>query len=68
MSEITLAFIKNGDTFKPSHLSEIKKGDIYYLVADGKPTTNKFTANEDACSDIHGNWDISGTPILGVNK
>lgn len=65
MSEITLAFIKSDDTFIPSHVNEIKKGDIYYLVVGGIPTKNHFTANEDAHSDNQGNWSLLGTPIQG---
>lgn len=66
MSEITFAFIIKGEQFIPSHVNEVRQGDIYYLVVGGKPSTY-FSANQDAHKDPHDNWDISGTPIESTN-
>lgn len=62
MSQIKIAFIKQGEGFSPSHLSEVKVNDIYYLVVDGKPG-EYFKASQDAFLDSQENWVISGTPI-----
>lgn len=61
MSQIKIAFIKKNESFIPSHVSEIKGGDVYYLVTDGKPSKN-FTATRDAFLDAQENWEVSGTP------
>lgn len=60
--KITIAFIKKGDSFLPSHVSEIKKGDTFYLVSEGSPT-NHYLAASDAKKNNIGDCEINANPI-----
>lgn len=57
---ISLAFIKNGTSFKPSHISEVKAGDVYYLVTDGTPDKQHHKATANAAQDSLGSWFVTG--------
>lgn len=54
---ITIAFIKRNGTFVPSHMSDIKSGDHFYLVSDGKPSTHQM-ASSDAHLDKDNQWSV----------
>lgn len=59
---IQLAFILNGNKYIPSHLSEIKKNHIYYLVVGGTSSKVLYRATEDSKLD-RGIWVAVGIPI-----
>jgi len=55
----TIAFIKKDDQFIPSHVSEIKTNDIYYLLTDKTPTKH-MKATQDASLDANNKWVVTG--------
>ncbi len=62
MSEIIIAFIQRNENFVPSHVSEIKKGDTFYLVTNGQPS-DFFTADDDSFLNEDNQWSIPSTPL-----
>lgn len=56
---LTLAFIKIDEKFYPSHVSEIKEDDVYYLVADGTKG-DVMIATKNAELSQNNIWVVSG--------
>ena len=67
MESITVAFIQKKDHFYPAHVSEIKTGDVYYLVVDKIPS-NHMRALADASCDAANNWSVEGELLPQLNK
>ena len=64
---LTIAFIKRGDSFIPSHISDIKKDDTYYLVVNGFADKVVRVATDD--SYMSGDrWEVSGSAVDNADQ
>lgn len=63
IENIKIAFIKKENHFLPTHISEIKAGDIYYLVENGTASSTHYRATQDAKLNAQNEWQITGDPL-----
>ena len=61
---IQYAFKVTPDEETPCHLSEIKQGDVYYLVVDSKRSELQRATEDAFSSDVNGKsvWSIPHVP------
>lgn len=62
MESLQVAFKKIGEIYVPTHMSEIKVDDCYYLVVDGKREDNLKATADAELNPADNTWVVKGKP------